>query len=109
MILCSLNSIPDGNGRGFALDEDRPILVVRQGERAYAYINRCPHMGVQLNWLPDEFMCLDGAYLQCSMHGAQFRIEDGFCLHGPCAGRSLEAVPIRIEQGQIILAAAKQA
>jgi nitrite reductase/ring-hydroxylating ferredoxin subunit len=99
--LCTLDSIPDGSARGFALDEDTPILVVRQGDKAYAYINRCPHIGVQLNWLPDEFMSLDGAYLQCSLHGAQFRIEDGFCLRGPCLGRFLEPVPIRTDQGRI--------
>jgi len=99
--LCTLDSIPDGTARGFSLDEDTPILVVRQSDKAYAYINRCPHIGVQLNWLPDEFMSLDGAYLQCSLHGAQFRIEDGFCLHGPCLGRFLEPLPIRTVQGRI--------
>jgi len=103
--LCTLDSIPDGRARGFALDEDTPILVVRQGDKAYAYINRCPHVGVQLNWLPDEFMSLDGAYLQCSLHGAQFRIEDGFCLRGPCLGRFLEPVPIRTDQGRISVTA----
>ena len=101
--LCTLNSIPDGTARGFELDPETPILVVRQGDRAYAYINRCPHVGVQLNWLPDEFMSLDHAYLQCSMHGAQFSVKDGFCLYGPCLGRSLEPLPLRIEQGRITI------
>jgi len=99
--LCTLESIPDGNARGFELDTDTPVLVVRQGDQAWAYINRCPHVGVQLNWTPDQFMSLDHAFLQCSMHGAQFRIEDGFCIYGPCVGRSLEVLPLSIDRGQI--------
>ena len=99
--LCSLESIPDGSARGFELDADTPVLVVRQGDRAWAYINRCPHVGVQLNWTPDQFMSMDNAFLQCSMHGAQFRIEDGFCIYGPCIGRSLQALPLTIDNGQI--------
>jgi len=99
--LCTLGSIPDGSARGFELDADTPVLVVRQGDRAWAYINRCPHVGVQLNWTPDQFMSLDNAHLQCSMHGAQFRIKDGFCIYGPCIGRSLEALPLSIDNDQI--------
>lgn len=99
--LCRIDSIPDGSARGFGLDADTPILVVRRGESALAYINRCPHIGVQLNWLPDQFMSLDKLYLQCSMHGALFRIEDGLCIQGPCTGRSLEPLPTVIDRGQI--------
>lgn len=99
--LCTLDSIPDGSARGFELDPETPVLVVRRGERAWAYINRCPHVGVQLNWTPDQFMSLDNTTLQCSMHGAQFRIEDGFCIYGPCMGRSLEPLPLTIIDDRI--------
>lgn len=99
--LCTLDSIPDGSAKGFELDADTPILVVRQGEQAWAYINRCPHIGVQLNWMPDQFMSLDNATLQCSMHGAQFRVEDGFCIYGPCIGRSLQPLPLQINNSHI--------
>ena len=98
---CRLDSIPDGSARGFELDADTPILIVRQGDRAWAYINRCPHIGVQLNWTPDQFMSLDNRHLQCSMHGAQFRIKDGFCIDGPCIGRSLQPLPVTIRNNRI--------
>lgn len=102
-LLCALDSIPDRSARGFELDPDTPVLVVRSGSTAHAYINRCPHIGVQLNWLPDQFMSLDGRYLQCSMHGALFRIKDGLCLHGPCVGRFLEPIETRIVDGQVVV------
>ena len=99
--LCRLDAIPDGTARGFELDPETPIFVVRQGDRALAYHNRCPHIGVQLNWMPDAFMSLDRVWLQCSLHGAQFRINDGFCVYGPCLGRSLEPLPLTIVDGRI--------
>ena len=40
--------------------------------------------------------------IQCGLHGAQFRIEDGYCLAGPCAGRYLRKVAIAIQDGMII-------
>ena len=96
-----LLDIEDGTAKGFELDPDTPILVLRQGDRAYAYVNRCPHIGVQLNWMPDQFMSLDQQWLQCSMHGAQFRLHDGLCIYGPCLGRSLESLALTIEDGQL--------
>ncbi len=44
-----------------------------------------------------------GDRIVCSTHGAEFRIEDGFCLRGPCAGRSLEAVPAALRDGVILV------
>jgi nitrite reductase/ring-hydroxylating ferredoxin subunit len=48
-------------------------------------------------------MSFDGMYIQCSMHFAQFRIADGYCVYGPCVGRSLRGEPIEIRDGVILL------
>ncbi|MEE8263379.1 MAG: Rieske (2Fe-2S) protein, partial [Gammaproteobacteria bacterium] len=40
-------------------------------------------------WVPDQFLDETGNLLQCATHGALFRIEDGFCVAGPCTGASL--------------------
>jgi nitrite reductase/ring-hydroxylating ferredoxin subunit len=77
--------------------------VIRKNETLYAYRNRCPHTGVNLNWLPDQFLDLNGEYIQCAMHGALFRIDDGYCVYGPCAGASLEKLPLQCEQGKVYL------
>ncbi|MFV2057821.1 MAG: Rieske (2Fe-2S) protein [Thiohalomonadales bacterium] len=69
------------------------ILVHHAGQR-YAYVDRCPHFGLNLNWRPDQYYNINKHYLQCSTHGALFRIEDGLCIFGPCEGASLQNVPL---------------
>jgi nitrite reductase/ring-hydroxylating ferredoxin subunit len=92
--LCDETDIPDRAARGFAVDR-RELLVVRAGTRLFAYENRCPHRGTTLDWAPDRFMTSDSTHLQCATHGAEFRIEDGRCVRGPCMGLALS--PLRIE------------
>lgn len=106
--LCRLDDIEDGEGKGFVLGEGtarREIFVVREAEAVYGYENVCPHAGTPLDWEPDRFMNADGSYLMCHTHGALFRIEDGYCVAGPCAGTSLTPVAVRLaEDGAVHLA-----
>jgi len=100
-LLCHINDIPEGKARGFDIETDtekKRIFVVRKNDRFYAYLNKCPHTGVNLDWMPDRLFDHTGEFLQCSTHGALFRIEDGFCIAGPCAKQSL--IPINITQNQ---------
>ena len=109
MIVCRLSDIADPGGRGFAIDTNwgtELIFVVRRGSLVYGYINCCPHTGTPLDWKPDTFLNYDKTRIQCSTHGAQFRIEDGFCLAGPCPGRSLVPFPVKLEDGAVIAAEA---
>ncbi len=106
--LCRLEDIEDGEGKGFVFGEGlerREIFVVREEESIYGYANVCPHAGTPLDWEPDRFMNADGSYLMCHTHGALFRIEDGYCIAGPCAGMSLTPVAVRLaEDGRVLLA-----
>ena len=61
-------------------------------------------MGTPLNFLPDRFLDRTGQHLLCATHGALFRIADGFFLEGPCAGKGLRPLAMRVEQGEILLA-----
>ena len=107
LMLCRLDEIEDGEAKGFVLGEgaeSTDILVVREGQCAFGYVNSCPHVGTPLDWNEDDFMSEDGDYLMCHTHGALFRIEDGFCVAGPCAGNRLTAVPVTVdEKGRVIL------
>jgi nitrite reductase/ring-hydroxylating ferredoxin subunit len=90
--LCRLAEIPDGGGKGFWFGEDTSrfgIFLIRKGEAVFAYVNSCPHRSTPLDWLPDRFLDRGGVHILCATHGALFRIADGFCLSGPCAGASL--------------------
>jgi nitrite reductase/ring-hydroxylating ferredoxin subunit len=38
----------------------------------------------------------------CSSHGALFRIVDGVCIAGPCAGQRLWPWPVKVEDDQVL-------
>lgn len=104
--ICDIDAIPENAARGFSIETSSGTLdlfIVRKNAGIHGYINRCPHTGVNLNWQPDQFLDLDGNLIQCSTHGAQFRISNGYCVYGPCAGRSLSAVNLLQENGRIKL------
>ena len=94
--ICSLKDLANGKGKGFTFgDEGFPfsIFVVRKDELVRAFVNECPHTGVQLNWSPDDFTSEDGSLIICSTHGALFELENGYCSFGPCIGENLEQIP----------------
>jgi nitrite reductase/ring-hydroxylating ferredoxin subunit len=83
----------------------RAIMIVRTGRTVRAYVNECPHLGVNLDWEPDLFLDFERRHILCGKHGALFRIGDGVCVYGPCLGSALEAVPITVTDGAISLGA----
>jgi nitrite reductase/ring-hydroxylating ferredoxin subunit len=107
--ICALDDIPDGGSRGFLPDKrgrDR-ILVVRQGDRVYGYVNNCPHYDrAPLGWKTDEFLSGDRKHIMCAAHGALFRIHDGACIVGPCLGQNLVSVPLETRRGNVVLESA---
>jgi len=64
--------------------------VAKRGQ-LYCYLNSCPHTGVNLDWMPDQFLDISGELIQCATHGALFSIKTGLCIRGPCLGQSLKA------------------
>ncbi len=101
-VLCALADIADPGGKGFVLGDGRRIFVIRRGASVHGYVNSCPHQGVPLDWRPDVFLSIDKSVIQCSTHGAQFRIQDGQCLAGPCAGSALRPVPVAVAGGMVV-------
>lgn len=105
-VLCRLDEIDDPGSRVFRLGsgaEMRAVFIVRHNGRVVAYENSCPHTGSPLDWRPGGFLDLEKRHILCATHGALFRIEDGYCLAGPCAGQGLKPVAIAIEAGCISL------
>lgn len=92
--LCAPESLAEGQSRGFLLGETN-LLAVRKGGQVHAYVNRCPHKGVPLEWHADEFLDSSRSLIQCARHGALFLIDSGECITGPCEGESLTALPCR--------------
>ncbi len=77
-------------------------FVVRRGDAAFGYVDRCPHMGLPLAQKLDDYVADDR--IVCSWHGALFDPESGACLGGPCPGTRLTPWPVRVEAGTIVTA-----
>lgn len=108
-VICKLSDLKDRDARGFNMlrgdGSEIPLIVVRKGVDIFVYRNRCPHTSIPLEWQPDQFFDLSESFLQCATHGALFRPEDGYCVLGPCAGDSLEPIPTRIVDDEILVEA----
>lgn len=102
--LCPLNTIPENGARAFTVETQtgaRQIFIVRRGDEIYGYDNRCPHTGVPLDWMPDQFLDITGKLIQCATHGALFRIEDGYCIYGPCVSQSLQSITVNLDNNML--------
>lgn len=98
--LCPSDQLAEDCGKGFEVN-GLSLFAVKKRGRVYVYQNRCPHVGLPLNWLPDQFLDPDRELIQCSSHGALFRIDNGQCVAGPCPGRFLRAIACREVNGEI--------
>jgi nitrite reductase/ring-hydroxylating ferredoxin subunit len=104
-VLCPTSDIPDPGSKSFQLEDNNDtldIFVVHKDGEFHAFINRCPHTGVNLEWLEDQFLDRNLSFIQCATHGALFEIDTGHCIHGPCAGDKLMAVKIKIIDNTLI-------
>jgi len=99
-----LEEIPDGGGceRSFGSGQQRfGVLLLRRGVHVWGYVNQCPHFSIPLNYEPGVFWTYDGEILMCAHHSAMFHFEDGQCFDGPCKGRSLTPVPVRVQNARV--------
>jgi nitrite reductase/ring-hydroxylating ferredoxin subunit len=83
--------------------ETAAAFVVRYEGQVHAYLNRCPHVAMELDWLPGAFFDFESRDLICSTHGAVFSASSGKCLGGPCAGRPLVKLAVEESGGFIVL------
>jgi len=106
-VLCALSDLPAGGCREFKLGSGAwPLrgFMVRVDDGVRAYVNRCAHQQFALNYRPHEFLTPDGSLILCRVHGALFEKQSGYCVAGPCSGRSLIGLPVRVQQGYLLLA-----
>ena len=100
--ICKTSDIAENQSKGFQVG-GLLFFVVNKFGKYLAYKNACPHLGIQLEMVPDQFLDSTHSLIQCSMHGALFRIEDGLCISGPCFDQKLKEVEIEIKDDGIYL------
>jgi len=108
--LCDLSELPEAGARRFDFRSDEDMFsafVVRKGDQVVGYVDYCPHNGWPLAAVEDRYLTKEKDLILCAAHGALFRIEDGFCIAGPCADASLIPWPVKVEGGAVFTAEAK--
>lgn len=111
-VICGRKEIGDRRGKSFPLmrrwDDGklRPwdVFIVRKGKEYFAYENACPHSGQRLDWEKNNFY--EPNYmkvLMCGKHGAQFDVETGVCIAGPCEGQKLTSIICIVDEDDVCL------
>lgn len=106
-LICTSEELLEG-GRGvrFAVacqGLSEPAFAVRFSGRVHAYLNRCGHVPVELDWQQGEFFDHSGLYLTCATHGALYAPDTGRCLGGRCNGNGLVALSLIEDDRRIFL------
>lgn len=90
LLLCRSQDLQEG---GLAVSFDvryegygcRAFAVRAEG-KVQAYLNRCTHIAMEMDYQPDRFFDESGKWLMCATHGATYDPTTGACVGGPCQG-----------------------
>jgi nitrite reductase/ring-hydroxylating ferredoxin subunit len=106
-LICASGELAErGDGVRFELERDGetvPAFAVRYNGRVRAYLNRCGHISMELDWTHGKFFDADGEYLICSTHGALYAPESGACRGGPCRGAKLAVLDVFESGGRVYM------
>jgi nitrite reductase/ring-hydroxylating ferredoxin subunit len=95
-----------GESRKFLLPirgiEEECFLINYEG-KFHAYVNRCRHVPMAMDWVDNQFFAEEGRYLMCQTHNAYYQPDSGECVAGPpgTCGKFLHRVPVEIDDGII--------
>ncbi len=106
-VICESGALEEG-GKGVrftvrTVEGEQPAFAVRYSGKVYAYINRCAHVPVQMDWDNGAFFDYSKLYLICATHGAMYLPHTGVCVMGPCPGKRLQPVAVEERDGQVFL------
>lgn len=100
--LCDVADVVEGSAKSFMV-ENTDIVVVNDYGQFKAFLNWCPHLGIELNFMPDQFLDPDGRFIVCANHGALFELEQGDCVAGPCAGQGLVNIALTQKEDELYI------
>ena len=75
-------------------------FAVRHEGQVQAYLNRCTHVAMEMDYQPDRFFDTEGRWLMCATPGATYAPDTGECVGGPCRG-GLVKIPLTETQGVV--------
>ena len=103
--IARLGEIEPGKTKKFLLSvegRETECFVVNYDGQYFAYINRCAHVPMTMDWIDNQFLTEDSRYILCATHGAAFEPDTGECVFGPPCGKFLVRVPLTIDGDRIL-------
>jgi len=88
--LCNSADLVEG-GRAVPFDvvyagQTCRAFAIRFEGQVHAYLNRCTHVAMEMDYQPDRFFDDTGRWLLCATPGAVYAPDTGACAGGPCRG-----------------------
>lgn len=88
--LCRSDELEEG-GLAMPFDvvldgEDLRAFAIRYDGQVHAYINRCTHVPMEMDFQENRFFDDSGQLLVCATHGATYSPDTGSCVGGPGRG-----------------------
>ena len=104
--IARLGELRPGETKKFLLTcdgEEVEGFLLNYGGEHHAYVNRCRHVPMAMDWIDNQFFAEHGRYLMCQTHNAYFEPTSGECIAGPpsACGKFLYRVPLEIDGGLI--------
>ncbi len=77
---------------------DEECFLINFNGEFHAYVNRCRHVPMPMDWVDNQFFAEEGRYLMCQTHNAYYEPASGECIAGPASacGKFLYRVPLEI-------------
>ena len=105
MVVARVGEVAPGQTKKFVLrcheGEDECFVVNHRGT-LYAYVNRCCHVPMTMDWIDNQFLTEEKRYIQCATHGACYEPETGECVWGPPLGKLLTPVRLVIRGQEVV-------
>ena len=105
LVVGRVGDLAPGETRKFLLPtagEPTEAFLVNVGGEVHAWVNRCRHVPLTLDWVEGRFLDESGCWIVCATHGALYQPATGECVSGPPFGRFLVRVPLRTEEDRLI-------
>jgi nitrite reductase/ring-hydroxylating ferredoxin subunit len=105
IVVARVGEVAPGDTKKFMLlvdGRETECFLVNYSGQLFAYVNRCRHIPMTMDWIDNQFLTEDGRYILCATHGAAFEPDSGECIFGPPCGKFLDRVPLTIENEDVL-------
>jgi nitrite reductase/ring-hydroxylating ferredoxin subunit len=105
VVVARVGELAAGETKKFLLfyeGNEEECFVVNHAGTLRAYVNRCSHVPMTMDWIDNQFMTEDKKFILCATHGACYLPDTGECVSGPPCGKFLISVPLAVEGDEVI-------